>query len=381
MPCGWGCFMGKWMFFRHIFALFALVVTLAGCSSLSTIKSDEPEKYVLAPSANEARHFFTRSGLHLFGQWWMPSGSPKAIVLLVHGTAVHSGFYDPWAKDLTSRGYAVFGIDLRGWGQSQGYGARRGSVGKIDEYVEDVEIARREVRRRFPGKPVYLQGESLGGAVVLMASISGRVASDGLILNAPAIQLNPGHILPASVGNFGLWTAAQSARHMAQTPLLPVWKSLTWTIVKDPAVKQRYWEDPFTAHKALPGSFLVAMQDVTQRLQLNINNVRVPFLVMHGTRDALVAKEGSELLMAKAVSTDKTIKIYEGMRHATLHDVDKDKVWSDVTSWLDTHADKAIAAKALNPDPTEISDSGEDDDSQKTAFRSRYQQLTMTTRN
>ena len=55
--------MGKWMFFRHIFALFALVVTLAGCSSLSTIKSDEPAKYETAPGASEARNFFTRSGL------------------------------------------------------------------------------------------------------------------------------------------------------------------------------------------------------------------------------------------------------------------------------------------------------------------------------
>lgn len=375
--------MGKWMFFRHIFSLFALVLTLAGCSSLPAVKSAEPEKYVLAPGASESRHFFTRSGLRLFGQWWLPSGTPKAVVLLAHGTAVHSGFYDPWTRELTGRGYAVFGIDLRGWGQSQGYG-RRGSVGKIDEYVEDIEIARREIRRRYPGKPVYLQGESLGGAVVLLAHISGRVASDGLVLNAPAVQLNPGRFLgiPNRFAGFGLWTAAQGAKNIPETPVLPIWKGFTWTVVRDPAVKQRFWEDPSAVHQSLPASFLVAMQDVTQRLQQNINNVRIPFIVVHGTRDVLVSREGSELLMAKAVSTDKTLKVYEGMRHATLHDIGKDKVWGDITAWLDTHAAQAIAAKALNPEEnTEISDSGQEEEGPKTAFRSRYQQLTMTTRN
>lgn len=378
--------MGKWMIFRHILVLCALFSTLSGCSSLPAVKSEEPEKYSLAPGAGEARHFFTRSGLRLFGQWWLPAnGSPKAIVLLAHGTAVHSGFYDPWAKELNGRGYAVFGIDLRGWGQSQGYG-RRGSVGQIDEYVEDLEIARREIRRRFPGKPVYLHGESLGGAVVLMAHISGRVASDGLVLNAPAVQLNPGKFLgvPNRFAGFGLWTAAQGAKKLPQAPLLPMWKSFTWTIAKDPAVKDRFWNDPNTTRNALPGSFLVAMQDVTQRLQQNVNNVRVPFLVLHGTRDALVSRAGSELLMAKAVSTDKTLKVYEGMRHATLHDTDKEKVWSDITAWLDTHAATAIANRAQNPDEyIEVSDSGQEteEESGKTAYRTRYQQLTMTTRN
>lgn len=368
---------------RHILALWVVVTALSGCSSLPAVKSEEPEKYTLAPGAGEARHFFTRSGLRLFGQWWLPAGSPKAVVLLAHGTAVHSGFYDPWAKDLNSRGYAVFGIDLRGWGQSQGYG-RRGSVGKIDEYVEDIEIARREVRRRFPGKPVYLQGESLGGAVVLMAHISGRVASDGLVLNAPAIQLNPGNFLgiPNRFAGFGLWTAAQGAKNFPEAPVLPIWKSFTWTVVQDPAVKERFWSDPNTAHKALPASFLVAMQDVTQRLQQNVNNVRIPFIVLQGTRDALVSKAGSQLLMDKAVSADKTLKMYDGMRHATLHDVDKDKVWTDITGWLDTHAAKAIADRAKNPgEYIEVSESGQDEESGKTAYRSRYQQLTMTTRN
>ena len=117
-------------------------------------------------------------------------------------------------------------------------------------------------------------------------------------------------------------------------------------------------------------------------LQQNVNNVRIPFIVLQGTRDALVSKAGSQLLMDKAVSADKTLKLYDGMRHATLHDVDKAKVWTDITGWLDTHAAQAIADRAKNPgEYIEVSESGQDEESGKTAYRSRYQQLTMTTRN
>ena len=368
---------------RLIHALCLLFLfALAGCGSMPLVNSEEPEKYVLAPHANEARYFYTRSGLRLFGQWWMPSGAPKAVVLLAHGTAVHSGFYDPWASELTARGYAVLGVDLRGWGQSQGFG-RRGSVGKFDEYVEDVYLARREVAKRFPGKPVYLQGESLGGAVVLMAHITGRVPSDGLLLNAPAVKLSPAHMLPGALSDFGLWFAAQGANLLPNAPWLPVPKSLTGFVVSDPAVKQRYWEDPLTAHHALPGTFLIAMQDATKRLTLNVNNVRAPFIVAQGTRDVMVPTAASEYLFNQAQSTDKTLKVYPGMRHATLHDTDKDKVWSDMVAWLDAHAAQATAYRAAHPEESiEVSEMEHDsEDDGKTAFRTKYQQLTMTTRN
>jgi acylglycerol lipase len=94
--------------------------------------------------------FIRVAALRLFGQWWAAQRKAKrAIVLLAHGTVLHSGFYAPWASELTKHGYAVFGIDLRGWGQSQGYG-RRGNVGNYDDYVEDLTLARREIRRASP---------------------------------------------------------------------------------------------------------------------------------------------------------------------------------------------------------------------------------------
>ena len=352
--------------------LTAAALGLSGCANLHNVKTEEPEKYVLGENASEARYFYTRSGLRLFGQWWVPTERPRAIILLAHGTVLHSGFYSPWANELTKHGYAVFGIDLRGWGQSQGYG-RRGNVTNYDDYVEDLTLARREIRRRFPNVPVYLQGESLGGAVVLLAHIMDKVTTDGIILNAPAVRINP-------AAQWSLWGNAQLTKHMPEAPLLPLFKSLTGLVLTDPQAKDRFWTDPLTTRTALGGGFVTALQDAAERLQLNVNNVRAPMLIIHGTKDYVIPKSSSEFLLKTAQSNDKTLRIIEGLHHSTLHDKQKRQVWDDTIAWLDQHADQALAARKKLPDETEISALEDQVPTQeKAAYRPKYPKLTMTT--
>ena len=57
-------------------------------------------------------------------------------------------------------------------------------------YVEDLALAFEEVARRYPGVPVYLQGESLGAAIALQWDIRGDQRGHGLILNAPPVVVN-----------------------------------------------------------------------------------------------------------------------------------------------------------------------------------------------
>ncbi|MDO8416990.1 MAG: lysophospholipase [Agitococcus sp.] len=365
--------MSNWSVFLIRFLLLVSVIgTFTGCANLHNVKSAEPEKYILGENATDARYFYTRSGLRLFGQWWVPKDRPRAVILLVHGTVLHSGFYAPWANELTKNGYAVFGIDLRGWGQSQGYG-RRGNVGNYDEYVEDVTLARREIRKRYPNIPVYLQGESLGGAVALLSHIMDRVTLDGLILNAPAVKISP-------FAQWNLWGAAQGAKMFPEMPSLPLFKSLTGLVLTDKDAQDRFWTDPFTTRKALGAGFVVALQDATERLQLNVNNVRAPMLVIQGTKDYVIPQSSSEFLIKEARSTDKTLTIINGLHHSTLHDRQKQEVWDDIISWLDKRADQALAARKLLPDETEIS--AADDQAptlEKAAYRPKYPKLTMTT--
>jgi acylglycerol lipase len=321
--------------------------------------------------------------LRLFGQWWLPKDKPRAVILLVHGTVLHSGFYAPWANELTRNGYAAFGVDLRGWGQSQGYG-RRGGVDNYDEYVEDVALARREIRKRFPNIPVYLQGESLGGAVVLMANMMDKVTSDGLILNAPAVKPNPSSLigipLPGKLISFGMWTAAQADSFAPELPVLPILKPFVGRVIFDKATRERFNGDPNATHSALPLSYVSAIENASERLQDNVGNIRSPLIILQGTKDRVVPESSSKFLYDTVQSQDKTIRVYPGVSHAILNDTDKQKVWDDIISWLDKRADQALAAHKAMPDETEITAADELEPAlEKAAYRPKYPKLTMTT--
>jgi hypothetical protein len=63
--------------------------------------------------------------------------------------------------------------------------------------------------------------------------------TDGLILNAPAVKINP-------FAQWSLWGAAQGAKVMPEMPLLPLFKSLTGLVLTDPQAQDRFWKDPLT---------------------------------------------------------------------------------------------------------------------------------------
>lgn len=330
--------------FYKLLLLIPLLFALAACSSLPPA-SLPPAHYTAAYKA-EGRLLRTPDNLTLFGQWWVPpeQTSAKGVVLLVHGTAMHSGFYAPWAEALAFHGYAVFGIDLRGWGQSQGFG-RRGYVRNYDEYVRDVGLAYREVRRRYPEAPVFLEGESLGGTVALLTATTAQLPFAGLVLNAPAVKPNPGLgflRLPGGLTSFGLWAAGTAGKVWPNFPVIPLdvpvaTEQAMKAVFFDDYARQRFLEDPLNTHTALPAAYITGIEEASSRLQDNLVNVQLPFIVLQGDKDNLVPPASSELLMEKAGATDKTLKLYKGMSHTTLHDKGHEQVWADTLAWLDAH--------------------------------------------
>ena len=52
----------------------------------------------------------------LFVNQWQPTGSLKAVILLAHGMAEHSGRYARLAENCCDQGFGVYAPDLRGHG-------------------------------------------------------------------------------------------------------------------------------------------------------------------------------------------------------------------------------------------------------------------------
>src|SRR4051812_13845506 len=74
-------------------------------------------------------------GLTIFFRSWRPSIAPRGVVAIVPGFNSHSGYYDWVANELVARGLAVYAVDLRGRGKSDG---ERFYVDTFTDYASDV---------------------------------------------------------------------------------------------------------------------------------------------------------------------------------------------------------------------------------------------------
>lgn len=116
--------------------------------------------------------------------WKNPLLQPRFAILCIHGLGLYSKSYENFAQRLAKQGAAVYAIDVRGfgsWMQAKGH-----EDVNFDACLADVSAALRSIRQANPGLPVFLLGESMGGAIALRATSMYPELIDGLISSVPA---------------------------------------------------------------------------------------------------------------------------------------------------------------------------------------------------
>jgi alpha-beta hydrolase superfamily lysophospholipase len=261
-------------------------------------------------------------GVHLFTQAWTQP-DPKAIVLLVHGYGEHSGRYGHVARALNDISVSVYAYDQRGYGRSEG---RTAYVDTFDQYLDDLRVVHDHVRHTAPNIPLYLFGHSMGGAVVLLYVLERQTSGiDGLILSSPAIEVDP-DIAPL------LRKLAKGIGRVL--PTLPVVASPEGAISRDPDVVAEAEADPLNYHGRVLARTGAEIISACQRIQGRLDVLSLPFLVFHGTADALTSPDASRHLYDVAPSDEKTIHLYDGLYHETFNEPERETVLQDVTAWL-----------------------------------------------
>ena len=267
----------------------------------------------------------TADGLTLFTQSWKPEHDPKAAVLLLHGLAEHSGRYVHVAQAFVSSGYAVYTFDGRGHGQSSGKNAYFDS---LDAYLGDIDLALAQMQQEQNGIPHFLLGHSMGGAMAAMFAITRQPELNGLVLSGPAVKQGEDvpELLIKLAPILGKWL-----------PRLPAMKLDGSSVSRDPAVIERYNNDPLNFRGAVPARTGANLIEAIDRIQAGMSSIKLPILLMHGTADRLTTPEGSQMLYDHVSSIDKTIKLYEGLYHEIFNEPEQDQVLTDTITWCDVH--------------------------------------------
>ena len=258
----------------------------------------------------------------IFWKGWLPEADPVAVIVVAHGYGEHIHRYANLVDAALPRGFAVYGPDHRGHGRSSGV---RALIDKHDYLLDDLDQVFNLVDKAHPGVPVFLLGHSMGGNIALASALRNQARLRGLILSGPAVT------------TYGVSKALQVVAAVLGriAPKLGVQKLSSAGVSRDPAVVAAYDADPLVFHGKMPAGTGAALLKTSKAFPALLPSLKVPLLVVHGSADSVVSVESGRTAHALAGSTDKTLKIYDGLFHEVFNEPEHPAVLADVLNWID----------------------------------------------
>lgn len=287
----------------------------------------------MGPSQGEAQFLGgsmqMADGARLPFRVWGPSiGAIRAVVVGLHGFNDYSNGFDSPARALAAHGVATYAYDQRGFGATPHTGIWPGA----DTLVADALAAVRLVRAMHPKTPLYLMGESMGGAVAL------------LVLTAPDPAPVDGAIL-ISAAVWGFPTMGFIPRASLQL----AYATMPGMVLKPPGGLDIHASDNIPMLRAMgrdplviKGARVDALYGLTETMGAalaNIERVRVPTLALYGAHEEVLPP----LPVAEAVRDflrhpNARVAVYPNGYHMLLRDLQAAVVVEDIKRWMDDHA-------------------------------------------
>ena len=284
-------------------------------------KPDGTEAAFAVLMTNE-EDILSKDGTKLHVRTWIPTRTPRAVMILVHGLKAHSGLYEWPASELSRSGFAVYALDLRGHGKS---GGERLYAASMDDYVEDVRAVVKLAKMSYT-QPVFMLAHSAGGVVACTYALEHQHELAGLICESFALEV------PASRVTLSLLKGVARI-----APHLSVFKLKDEYFSRDRAFVDKMKADPLIPREGYPAQTIAVLARADERLHTELARITIPVLVLHGTEDHVTLPSGSRRFGEIGGSTDKTLHLYPGHFHDLLNDVGKERVLGDVMDWLDGH--------------------------------------------
>ena len=266
--------------------------------------------------------------VNIYYQGWLPEGDVKAVLLVVHGLGEHSGRYMNVVDRFIPLGYAVYGFDNVGHGKSEG---EREIVERFDDFTDTLKIFYKKVTEWQADKPFFLLGHSMGGTIASYYLLDHQADFKGAIISAPLVKVGDS-VSQATI------TMSKILSKIA--PKMGVMALDANGISRDPEVVDAYVNDPLVFHGKTPARIGAELLSAMMRITAEAGKITLPMIIVQGAEDILVEPSGAQMLYNKASSEDKILKIYDEMYHEVFNEPDRERVFNDVESWLESQLDE-----------------------------------------
>ena len=275
--------------------------------------------------------YSTEDGASLPLRQWLPKTRTKAVLIALHGFNDYSNFFDSPGAYFSGQGIACFAYDQRGFGAAP----KRGSWAGIQAYTDDLRGLIRLIKQRYPRQPLYLLGESMGGAVIITAM--GQVSMpevDGAILVAPALWAR--QTMPWYQTSL-LWTLAHT---------FP-WLTLTGDGVGVRAsdnikMLRALGRDPMVIKKTRVET-IYGLTNLMDAAFNSANQLGGNTLILYGEKDEIIPKKPTYDFLQRFLSSEKerkTVAFYQQGYHMLLRDLHARIPWEDILAWINLDSNK-----------------------------------------
>ncbi len=307
----------------HVTSIFILLIFVTSCMYIARPKQ---------PSGSQARQpvltqeFFISSDNYRHPyRTWLPGGQKiVAVIVGLHGFNDYSNAFDSTGKTLAQKGIAVYAYDQRGFGDTFNKGLWYGNnvmVQDLRTFIELVEVRHSDV-------PLYVLGDSMGGAIVLKANAMEPLRVEGAILVAPAVW---GRAAMPWYQKVVLWLTANTV------PWLKVsGKGLDIRASDNDEMLKKLSKDPLIIKESRIDT-LWGLTDLMDDGLAASSQLKCPALVLYGKKDEIIPEKAIRIMIRRLPEdADGMIKIalYENGYHMLLRDLQAQIVSNDIESWV-----------------------------------------------
>ncbi|MBM9515112.1 alpha/beta hydrolase [Desulfogranum marinum] len=257
---------------------------------------------------------------------WLPDHATAGVIIAVHGFNDYSNSFKNAAAFFNDHHLAVYSYDQRGFGATKAKGRWAGTKAM----VKDLSVFITHVSQTYPSLPVYILGDSMGGAVAIAALAKENPAEiQGVILVAPAVWARSE--MPF-YQRWLLWIAAHT---------LP-WKKVTGEFLEITAsdnieMLKELSKDPLVI-KATRVDTLYGLSNLMDEAYRNAELLRVNTLILYGEKDEIIPREPVFKLYKRLPLREDQVRpqliVYENGYHMLLRDLQAENVMSDIVEWI-----------------------------------------------
>lgn len=316
-----------------LFATPSFAASTKSCPAKSGSKHqlDAKQRTEATPTESQAE-IIELPGHAAFSAWKDVKKKPWAAILCIHGLSMHKETYAPLGKRLSKLGIETYAIDVRGFGSW-----KENEPSKDVDYdltFADIREGLEYLRRTHPDLPVFILGESMGGALALQSAARYPELVDGCVTSVP--QGTGKYTFPTELRVLatGLVRGPNAKVNMN--------KVMKDRVSKKPDVVENLITSP-KVRRDMKVKELVALKRLLKANHKIAHDVRTtPVLIVQGYRDRLIPANRSMKLFNEVGTLDKDLVLAGQSEHMIFEEGQfTDYMLDALVSWLDKNANES----------------------------------------